>query len=105
MVSYQEGTGKSGCFAVWKHPRGHVWNVVVSPASPEVRPEGREAFQTMQGNGPSCRDQEGSRGSDEVVPGTSVFLSIETGMSGKFLGLIKGAKYRFDPQEGKWDFS
>ena len=70
-----------------------------------MRREGREAFQTMQGNGPSCRDQEGSRGSDEVVPGTSVFLSIETGMSGKFLGLIKGAKYRFDPQEGKWDFS
>ena len=31
--SYQEGTGKSGCFAMWKHPRGHVWNVVVSPAS------------------------------------------------------------------------
>src|SRR5574341_686768 len=27
------GTGKSGCFAMWKHPRGHVWNVVVSPAS------------------------------------------------------------------------
>ena len=40
-----------------------------------------------------------------MVPGTSVFLSIETGMSGKFLGRIKGAKYRFDPQEGKWDFS
>ena len=31
--SYQEGTGKSGCFAMWKHPRGHVWNVVVRPAS------------------------------------------------------------------------
>src|SRR5574337_1311640 len=31
--SYQEGTGKSGCFATWKHPRGHVWNVVVRPAS------------------------------------------------------------------------
>ena len=31
--SYQEGTGKSGCFAMWTHPRGHVWNVVVSPAS------------------------------------------------------------------------
>src|SRR5574341_158976 len=30
---YQEGTGKSGCFATWKHPGGHVWNVVVRPAS------------------------------------------------------------------------
>ena len=28
-----EGTGKSGCFPTWKHPRGHVWNVVVRPAS------------------------------------------------------------------------
>ena len=26
-------TWKSGCFAMWKHPRGHVWNVVVRPAS------------------------------------------------------------------------
>ena len=22
------GSGKSGCFPTWKHPRGHVWNVV-----------------------------------------------------------------------------
>ena len=27
------GPGKSGCFAMWKHPRGHVWNVLVRPAS------------------------------------------------------------------------
>ena len=31
--SYQEGTGKSGSFGMWNHPRGHVWNVVVRPAS------------------------------------------------------------------------
>ena len=62
-------------------------------------------FQTKQGNEPSCRDQEGSRGSDEVVPGTSVFLSRETSMSGNFVGRIKGAKYRFDLQDGTWDFS
>ena len=62
-------------------------------------------FQTKQGNGRSCRDQEGSRGSDEVVPGTSVFLSRETSMSGNFVGRIKGAKYRFDLQDGTWDFS
>ena len=30
---YQEGTGKSGSFGMWNHPRGHVWNVVVRPAS------------------------------------------------------------------------
>ena len=63
------------------------------------------SFQTKRGNRPSCRDQDGRRGSDEVVPGTSVFFSSETGMSGNFLGHIKGVKYRFELQDGTWDFS
>ena len=33
MGSYQEGTGKSGSYGMWNHPRGHVWNVFVRPAS------------------------------------------------------------------------
>ena len=41
-------------------------------------------FQTKQGNRPSCRDQEGRKGSDEVVPGTSVFLWSETSTLGTF---------------------
>ena len=45
-----------------------------------------------QGNRLSCRDQEGRRGSDEVVLGTSGFPSSETGMSGNFWSLMKGAK-------------
>ena len=49
-------------------------------------------FQTKQGNRPSFRDQEERRGSDEVVPGTSVFPLSETGKSGNFSGCIKGAK-------------
>ena len=57
-------------------------------------------FQTKQGNRPSCRDQEGRRDSDYVVPGNSVFLSRETGMSGNFLRCIKGVKYHFEFQEG-----
>ena len=64
-----------------------------------------KAFQTKQVNRPSCRDQEGRRGSDEVVLGTSGFPSSETGMSGNFGGLLKGAKYRFVLQDGTWDFS
>ena len=44
-------------------------------------------------------------GSDEVVPGTSVVPSSETGMSGNFGGRIKAAKYRFVLQDGTWDFS
>ena len=62
-------------------------------------------FQTKQGSRPSCRDQEGRRGSEEVVPKTSVFLSRETGMLGNFVGRIKDAKYRFDLQFLTWDFS
>ena len=38
------------------------------------------------------------------MPGNSVFLSSETGMSGNFLSFIKGVKYRFEFQEGTWDF-
>ena len=41
-------------------------------------------FQTTQGNQLSCREQERSRSSEEVVPGLSVFPSRERGMSGKF---------------------
>src|SRR5574342_965790 len=33
--SYQEGTGKSGSYGMWNHPRGHVWNVLVRPARSE----------------------------------------------------------------------
>ena len=62
-------------------------------------------FQTKQGNRPSFRDQEERRGSDEVVPGTSVFPLSETGKSGNFSSCIKGAKYRFVLQDGTWDFS
>ena len=36
---------------------------------------------------------------------TEVFLLRETGMSGHFVGRIKGAKYRFDLQYLTWDFS
>ena len=62
-------------------------------------------FQTKQRNRPSCGDQEGSSGSDEVLLGTSVFPSSETGMSGNFWGRIKRSKYRFTLQNGKLDFS
>ena len=47
-------------------------------------------FQTTQGNRLSCCDQEGRRGSDEVVTGSSVFPSREPGVSGNFWGLHEG---------------
>ena len=62
-------------------------------------------IQTKQGNRLSCHDQEGRRGSDEVVPGTSVFPSSATRMSGNFWGSIKGAKYHFALEDRTWDYS
>ena len=62
-------------------------------------------FQTKQGNGHSCGDLEGIRGSEEVMPGTSVFLSRETGKSGNFVSRIKAVKLRFELQDDTWDFS
>ena len=57
-------------------------------------------LQTKHGSRPSCRNQERRRGSDEVVPGTSMFPSSKTGISGNFWGRIKGAKYRIALQDG-----
>ena len=34
-----------------------------------------------------------------------MLLLSESDMSGKFLSCIKGVKYRFEFQEGTWDFS
>ena len=61
-------------------------------------------FQTKQGNRLSCRDQEGRRISNAVVPGTSVFPSSETGISGNF-GVTSRVPSRFARQDGTWDFS
>ena len=52
-------------------------------------------FQTTQGNLLSCRDQEGRRGSEEVVPGPSVFPSREPGVSGNFGGSHEGCHVPF----------
>ena len=64
----------------------------------------RNPFQRKQGNRLSCRDQEGRRGSDEVVPGPSVFPSREPSVSGNFCGHIKVVKYRLACKDGRWDF-
>ena len=61
-------------------------------------------FQTTQGNRLSCRDPEGRRGSDEAVPGPSVFPSREPGVSGDFGGRRKAVSDRFTLQGGTGDF-
>ena len=56
-------------------------------------------FQTTQGNRLSCHDQEGRRGSDEAVPGQSVFPSREPGVSGNFWGSQEGCQGPFRPRD------
>ena len=62
-------------------------------------------FQTKQGSRPSCRDQEGRRGSEEVVP-ENLGVPLQGDRDARnFVGRIKGAKDRFDLQFLTWDFS
>ena len=52
-------------------------------------------FLTKLGNRLSCRDQEGRRGSDEVVLGPSVFPKREPSVSGNFGGSHEGCQVPF----------
>ena len=61
-------------------------------------------FQNTQGNRLSCRDEEGGRGSDEGVPGPSVFPSREPGVSGSFGGRMIAVRDPFALQGGTGDF-
>src|SRR5574341_230051 len=102
---YQEGTGKSGCFATWKHPGGHVWNVVVRPASTRGA-TGRSGTPSRQsrGVGPpvEIRRSKGLRGSGSGKPRGS--CPGRPGCPGTLWGRIKGAKCPFDLQFLTWDF-
>ena len=70
-----------------------------------MRPEGREPLPDHAGESTLLSQSGEEKGSDEAVPGTSVFPLSESGMSLNFWGRIKGAKYRFALQDGTWDFS
>ena len=102
MKSGQGNRGRSGFgtthVASLEFP--YETGLILSCAAKVMKP-----FQTKQRNRPSCGDQEGRSGSDDVLLGTSVFPSSETGMSGNFWGRITRSKYRFSLQIGTWDFS
>ena len=62
-------------------------------------------FQTKRGVDPPVQIRRVEGAQRKWSRKTSVFLSRETGMSGHFVGRIKGDKYRFDLQYLTWDFS
>ena len=59
-------------------------------------------FQTTQGNRLSCRNPEGRRGSDEAVPGPSVFPSREPGVAVNLgvAGRLSGTVSPFRVEQG-----
>ena len=61
-------------------------------------------FQTTQVNRPYCRDQEGRRGSEEAVPGTSVSPRGNPACQGTFGCRRKAVRDRFALQGGTGDF-
>ena len=99
------GSSVLGIFQ-WNHPRGHVWNVLVRPASSRGA-TGRSGTPSRQSRGvdPPVQIRRGERAKRRGCRKTSVFLSRETGISGNFVGRIKGAKCPFDLQFLTWDFS
>ena len=102
--SSQEWTGKSRLIGMWHHPRGSSRISSCGRPHPEMRREGGNPFQTTQGNRHSCRHQEGRRGSEEAVPGASVFPSGEPGVSGNFWGSHERCLVLFRTSDGNWDF-
>lgn len=58
-----------------------------------------------RGVDPPVQIRRGERAQRRGCRKTSVFLSRETGISGNFVGRIKGAKCPFDLQFLTWDFS
>ena len=76
----------------------HETSLILRCAAKVMKP-----FQTKQRIRPSCGDQEGRRGPDVVVPGTSVFSSSQTCVE-ELLRSHQGCQYRFALQDGTWDF-
>ena len=102
--SFQERTGKSGSFGMWHHPWGSFRISSGGRPHPEVCQESREPLPDHAGESPLLSRSGGRRGSDEAVPGPSVFPSREPGVSGDFWGRRKAVRDRFALQGRTGDF-
>ena len=96
-VLLKSGPGNRGRSACGTTPVAHLEFPCADGLILRCAVKAGNPFQTTQGNRHSCRDQEGRRGSEEVVPGPSVFLSREPGVSGNFWGSQEGCQGPFRP--------
>ena len=83
---------------MWKNPRAHVRNVVVTPASSRGA-TGMLGTPSRQSRGvdPPVQIRSGERAQRMGCRKTSVFLSRETGMPGNFVVAHQGCQVPFRP--------
>ena len=105
MSSYQEGTGKLGCFQCGSTHEAtlecHRETGLILRCDRKVG----NPFQKNRGVDPPVEIRRVEGAQRKWCRKTSVFLSRETGILGNLVGRIKGAKDRFDLQFLTWDFS
>ena len=84
-----------------------AWKLIISHSSLQMRQQLCLTAYTRQSRGvdPPVQIRRGERAQRRGCQKTSGFLSRETGISGNFVGRIKGAKCPFDLQFLTWDFS
>ena len=104
QVHFKSGPGNRGCSTCGTTHVAHLEFPRETSIILRCAGKAGNTFHTKKGNRLSCRDQEGRRDSDEVVPGPSVFPSREPSVSRNFCGRIKGVKYHVALQGGTWDF-
>ena len=90
---WHRDTAQVGTSLYWSLPSSGCWGSSWGHSHPSA-----------QGNRLSCRNQEGRRGSEEAVPGHSVFPSGNPACRGTFGGRRKAVRDRLALQGGTGDF-
>ena len=103
---YLKWIGKLVSLALWNDPRGFLSSFIVRPAS-SWGVTGMSGFLSRQSRGiePHLKTRRGKGAEIEVCRETGYSSWVRMGMSGNFWSCIKGVEYRFEFQEGMWDFS
>ena len=103
---YLKWMGKSVSLALWHEPRGFLSSFSVRLASSWGATETSGFLSTQSREiAPHLEMRRGKGAQIEVCQESRCSFWVGMGMSGNFLSFIKGVEYRFEFQEGMWDFS